>query len=72
MTYSITRAVKDFESRAENAGVTINQLCSEAGVLDDLFDKWKSGDSNALITSLEKINSVLTNYETNQQKEKQA
>lgn len=38
--------IADFEARAKAAGVTIGELCRQAGVNQVTFSKWKQSERN--------------------------
>lgn len=61
--YSVKIVISDFQKRAKKLGLSIKELCEEAGIEESMFYKWKQG-KQAYIGSLEKIHVILTEYET--------
>lgn len=51
------------ERRAQKAGVTMGQVCSEARLAHSTYCRWKSGDTQPTIRSLRKIHQALATFE---------
>ena len=49
----------EIRAAARAAGLTIPELCEQAGVHPKTFGKWESGQSKPTIRILEKLNAVL-------------
>jgi hypothetical protein len=60
--------VRDVESRAAKLGISINELCQEAGVHPTTFSRWKKSEKNpqpigATIKSLSALTAALDRRE---------
>jgi transcriptional regulator with XRE-family HTH domain len=58
--------IADLEARAKERGLTIQELCSRAGVHPTTFSRWKKSDKNpdpigATVKLLSRLSEVLDN-----------
>ncbi len=51
--------VEDIEAQARARCLSINEVCREAGVARSTVTRWKSGDHEPNIRTLQKISEVL-------------
>ncbi len=51
--------VEDLEAQAREAGKSISEVCRQAGVARSTFTRWKSGDNEPNVRTLQKISDVL-------------
>jgi len=52
--------VEDLEAQARARGLSISEVCREAGVARSTFTRWKSGDHTPNFRTIQKISDVLT------------
>lgn len=43
------------EAKAKAAGMSINQLCKEAGVARSIFTRWKNGDTSPSVDNVNRL-----------------
>lgn len=51
--------VEDLEAQARARGLSISEVCRQAGVARSTFTRWKSGDNEPNVRTLQKISDVL-------------
>lgn len=58
--------IKSLESRAKALGVTMRDVCSQAGVHETTFSRWKRADKplNATLGNIGKIDAALKQMES--------
>ena len=56
--------VEELEARAKAVGLSLNEVCRQAGVARSTFTRWKSGDHTPTIRVLQKMDEVVSDEET--------
>ena len=54
---------REIESRARNARITINELCTKAEITRPSFHRWKRGAGDPTVPSMRKVEAVLDKAE---------
>ena len=55
--------VEKLEARAKAVGLSLNEVCRQAGVARSTFTRWKSGDHTPTIRVLQKMDAVVSEQE---------
>lgn len=58
MTGILSR-IQEIERRAKDAGLTMAELCRKASVQHSLFCRWRRGDVEPRLSSLEKLEAAI-------------
>jgi len=61
MDLSITNPAIYFETKASQAGISLNLLCTEAGIARSTLTRWKSNSNGATTTRINKLETALNN-----------